>query len=192
MKKDIKPIDWIVGYYLGYIILARFSTGLFCFEMLWFVLFLTWICVCLKKDFWFWKIDFMKSTHTVLILLNVMLIVGNIILGQINTINYVSVNPIAVINASICEEILFRGYIFDWLEKAIGQKNYFLIILLSSIIFSIAHVINIWSGYDRDYVVLQMIITFVAGVILGITRKQLNGIKECMLVHILFNLASYI
>lgn len=74
---------------------------------------------------------------------------------------------------AIIEEIGFRGFILTGMESL---KNKWQAILISSILFGIAH-----------SVIQQSIITFLVGMVLGLIAAQARSIIPCMLFHATHN-----
>jgi sodium transport system permease protein len=74
---------------------------------------------------------------------------------------------------AVIEEITFRGFILSGMENL---RNKWQAILLSSLIFGIAH-----------GVIQQSMITFVVGAVLGLIALQTNSIIPCMLFHAVHN-----
>ena len=81
-----------------------------------------------------------------------------------------------VILVPIVEEILFRGVLLDQISDKIPSV---LAILISSIAFSFFH---------NDYV--QMIYTFIMGMIFAITYLKVKNIFAPIIVHIIYNFTS--
>jgi membrane protease YdiL (CAAX protease family) len=72
----------------------------------------------------------------------------------------------------ICEEILFRGIIFQSLRK---QYPLLIATLLSGVFFSIVHI----AAYKQFYY-------FPLGIILAINYEK-RGIANCIITHVCFN-----
>jgi membrane protease YdiL (CAAX protease family) len=83
-----------------------------------------------------------------------------------------------VILVPIVEEILFRGVLLDQISDKIPSV---LAILISSIAFSFFH---------NDYV--QMIYTFIMGMIFAITYLKVKNIFAPIIVHIIYNFKNKI
>lgn len=79
-----------------------------------------------------------------------------------------------VIMAPVCEEIIFRGLVFDRLKKAMPVWP---AILVTSAIFAVMHGQILWMCY-----------TFLVGVVLCVVANKANSIIPSIIVHMLFNL----
>lgn len=196
---DVKLLDWIVGYYVGYFLLTGYYKAKILYVSLWLILFFLWIILSKRKELWIWEIDLSKKASIGIILLNVALIIGNILICKIlrdGTDKYI--NPMFIIAASINEEIIFRGYLFRSFEKISEKINSkqkqikdCFVVVSTSLLFSCLHMTNFVVGGNLKLMCFQLHVAFAAGVVLGITRKHFEGIKECIWVHVLFNLAAY-
>lgn len=102
-----------------------------------------------------------------------------------DSINYGSF-PVVLISTCICapvlEEIIFRGLILSRLKKAMPT---WVAILISSVLFGLAHGQILWITYAT-----------LLGVILCLVKERTGSISATMLIHALFNtfgtLISYI
>ncbi len=85
---------------------------------------------------------------------------------------YMLLLMIAVLPA-ICEELAFRGFILSGLRR---MNNKWLAILISSLLFGIAH-----------QMLQQSISAFLVGMLIGYISIQANSILPCMLYHLIHN-----
>ncbi len=84
----------------------------------------------------------------------------------------------AVIAAPIFEEILYRGFVQSELIRGLGPAGG---IFLSALIFSIAH-----------GMLFQSVFTFFVGLVLGWFYYKTKNLFASMIIHIVFNLSSFI
>jgi hypothetical protein len=87
-----------------------------------------------------------------------------------------SVLVLLVVTQPIAEEIYFRGFI---LEKVEGYGGIFLGLVISSILFGIAHI-----GYNKELIVA---LSFVMGLILGFIVIKTKNLYSSIFAHIAMN-----
>lgn len=86
------------------------------------------------------------------------------------------------------EELFFRGYLLQGLSLKI--KSPIIIILISSLIFSLGHILN--GGYDLIFMIQNVSITFIIGIIFcGFTLVD-NGIELATGAHLANNFFAFI
>ena len=86
----------------------------------------------------------------------------------------------------IVEEIIFRGWIYDWSTKILRVNP----VLLTAILFGLHH----WQyfGYRVTlFAVFQIGYTFILGILFGKLREKSGSIYFPILLHILINYVSY-
>lgn len=200
MKSKIKVIDWVVSFYLGYVFLNEYNNYLGGFSFIWLLLFVVWSYSSSIGDFEVWRTLSIRTLNLTVVLLGTFVILGSVFMNIFLDIESVkSTNLFVLIDSSINEEIIFRGYLFHGLEKVCEKskirayviKMWFPIVV-SSALFSLIHFFNVLNGYSIEYVVVQTLIAFMMGIALGAIRNKQKTIKECILIHIVFNLISYI
>lgn len=200
MKSKIKVIDWVVSFYLGYVFLNEYNNYLGGFSFIWLLLFVVWSYSSCIGDFEVWRTLSIRTLNLTVVLLGTFVILGSVFMNIFLDIESVkSTNLFVLIDSSINEEIIFRGYLFHGLEKVCEKskirayviKMWFPIVV-SSALFSLMHFFNVLNGYSIEYVVVQTLIAFMMGIALGAIRNKQKTIKECILIHIVFNLISYI
>lgn len=222
MNFNFKPLDWVVIFYVGYIWLKENQYLLFLFVLFWLFLFEIWVMLKNKIDLQIWRIEKYQLSDGKMLTSSALAIIGNIIYQYINTKNLTIKNIIpmptllVILATAIAEELLFRESLFIGIEnlisaegkqkghkdvakfhqprmnsiKNISEKN--LTLFFSSLFFSITHILNYWSGYRIRYLIPQMVIAFIMGILLGTMRLHFGRIKECVWTHFLFNLVSYL
>ncbi|MDR2967506.1 MAG: CPBP family intramembrane metalloprotease [Methanobacteriaceae archaeon] len=86
------------------------------------------------------------------------------------------------------EELFFRGYLIQGLKLKI--KNPIFIILFSSLVFSLGHIIN--GGYDSIFMIQNVVVTLIVGIMLcGFTLVD-NGIELATGAHLANNFFAVI
>ena len=86
------------------------------------------------------------------------------------------------------EELFFRGYINQALSLII--KKPIIIIIISSLLFSIGHVIN--GGMNPIFMVSNVLITFIGGIILSVATLATDGIEWAVGAHFANNLFAFL
>ena len=92
--------------------------------------------------------------------------------------NYILIFLLAVILGPICEEIIFRGYLFKILKI---RLNNFYAIILNSIIFGIIH-------FELSAIIPAVIL----GISLSLIRLKTNNLIPSTIIHSLHNLLALI
>ena len=87
---------------------------------------------------------------------------------------------ICVLLGPIVEEIVFRGILLKMFGAAVGV---FFSIVITALLFSVSHAIS-----QADMV--QVIYTFVLGILLGVVRYKSTSLWSAIAVHMSFNLSS--
>jgi membrane protease YdiL (CAAX protease family) len=88
------------------------------------------------------------------------------------------------ISTGITEELWFRGYIMKLLEKNIGK---FISIIITTIVFSLLHIININEKNNSFDVFLLIISGIMAGIMFASIVYKSNSIWPAVIVHIFWN-----
>lgn len=94
-----------------------------------------------------------------------------------------------VLGISLVEEIVFRGVMLFLLLDIFRKhklKN-FLSVLISSAIFSLFHLANLFADMDIGSVLLQVVYTFLIGGMLAITTIKTKNIWMGVIIHALFD-----
>jgi len=86
------------------------------------------------------------------------------------------------------EELFFRGYLNQGLSLKI--KSPIIVILISSLVFSIGHIIN--GGLDPIFMISNIIVTFIVGMIFSIATLATNGIEWAVGAHFANNLFAFL
>lgn len=95
-------------------------------------------------------------------------------------------NSIKMLGVGFSEEILFRGF----LMKAIMNKNSKAAILVSSIIFGIVHITNLFWGADVTITLLQVVYSIFFALMCSIFFYKTNNIIPCMICHSVTNMTD--
>ncbi len=87
------------------------------------------------------------------------------------------------------EEILIRGIILIYLLKKLSYHQYGVIlsIIISSAIFGFLHIVNLWSGQSVGDTMLQIIYSFLVGMMWAIMFLKTRNLWLTMILHASFN-----
>ena len=96
---------------------------------------------------------------------------------------------IYVISIALIEEIVFRGILLflclDYLRNA--KLKYFFATLISTTIFALFHLTNIFAGMSPLDVLLQVGYTFLIGGMFAVMMLKTNNVWLCVIIHALFD-----
>ena len=81
---------------------------------------------------------------------------------------------------AVCEEILYRGFVFAALEAAL-EGSLAVAVLGSSLMFSLAHLYQGRRG---------LLATFIVGLLLAAARTWTGSLAACVVVHLVVDLAA--
>lgn len=94
----------------------------------------------------------------------------------------------------VSEEVLFRGIIFHALSERFEKagRSCFLPVLLSSVIFSLFHFVNLLDGAGILPVLQQAGYSFLIGAMLAVTLLKTKNLWLCVFLHTLFDMGGFI
>ena len=92
-------------------------------------------------------------------------------------------------NVGFVEELLFRGYLLEAIEKEKGSKR---AVIISGITFGIGHIVNILRGYDASELAVQIAGAVAIGLVLALLVVLTRNLIPGILFHILFNIGGTI
>ena len=132
---------------------------------------------------------------------NIVLTILTLILGGereahpiMNELTPLQVILFGVICGPISEELLFRGFLLNYLKPMftggfyINKRRISTPILISAIAFSLAHLVLIYSGVGLSFILGTLIFTFVLGLIAGYYQEKHQNTAYAILVHMSANL----
>jgi membrane protease YdiL (CAAX protease family) len=100
---------------------------------------------------------------------------------------------LVVICALISEELLFRGFLLNFIKPmftggfCINKRRISTPILISAIVFSLAHLVLIFSGVGLPFILRMLAFTFVLGLIAGYYQEKHQNTAYAILVHMSAN-----
>lgn len=89
------------------------------------------------------------------------------------------------------EELLFRGYLLVYLLEKCGIDNRWIGMIVSSFLFGMFHIVNIFQGADILYTMIQMLCACGIGLCLCVLVSQYKSIFPGTIIHYLFNITSF-
>jgi len=95
---------------------------------------------------------------------------------------------------SFFEEIIFRGILLGIFLLQFKDSRFGVLksIILSSLIFGLSHLFNIFSGTSMLDVLLQVLYTFLISIVWAIIYIRTNNIWIIIFLHTLFNFFGYV
>jgi membrane protease YdiL (CAAX protease family) len=94
-----------------------------------------------------------------------------------------------VIGVALLEELIFRGVAIMVVGDLLNGKKHkpLLTALISSLVFSLFHLTNLFTGADIGSVMLQCLYTFLICGMLAVTMLKGGNVWLCVLIHALFD-----
>ena len=92
------------------------------------------------------------------------------------------------LSVGLIEEIFFRGILLYLFRKRTHLHQ----VLYSSVIFSLAHSLNLLSGFDFSIVLLHFLAAFAIGVLLAILRLKDQSLILVIVTHSLINYSDFL
>lgn len=93
---------------------------------------------------------------------------------------------IYVVIWSVAEEIIYRGILLGYLIK----RGELFGIIVSSSLFAVSHLLNLFGSHNLLYTVLQVIFAFFVGICYAAVTLQYKSLIPCIAAHILTNLTG--
>lgn len=87
---------------------------------------------------------------------------------------------------AVCEELFFRGFLMQILSRwgVVTQ------IVGSSVLFALAHALNLLGNAEVSYVLLQMISALVIGVCFSLVTLHSGTLVMSIMIHFLINVSA--
>lgn len=89
------------------------------------------------------------------------------------------------------EELLFRGYLLVYLFEKYGIDNKWIGMIISSVLFGMFHIVNLFQGADISYTMIQMLCACGIGLCLCVLVAHYKSIFPGVIVHYLINITSF-
>ena len=96
------------------------------------------------------------------------------------------------ISIGFFEEMAFRGCIFSFVLQRRGRRviDVFWSIVISSAIFGVVHIVNMFMGADPGATLLQIGYSFLIGGMCSIILVKTHNIWYCVILHAVYNFAG--
>lgn len=94
----------------------------------------------------------------------------------------------ALLSCAFGEELFFRGILLSFFRKK-GIKPVINIVGVSAL-FSVSHIINLLSGFEISYVLIQLLFSFSVGLCLTAVSYYTNSIVITFVLHSLINITA--
>ena len=93
------------------------------------------------------------------------------------------------IATALFEELTFRGIILEIIKNYTEGKNYgkLIAVAVSSAIFAVIHLFNLFSGAGVGATLMQVGYTFLIGAMLAAVMIKTGNIRLCVILHAAFN-----
>lgn len=89
------------------------------------------------------------------------------------------------------EELLFRGYLLVYLLEKCGIDNKLIGMIVSSVLFGMFHIVNLFQGADLLYTMIQMLCACGIGLCLCVLVSRYKSIFPGTIIHYLINITSF-
>ena len=96
-----------------------------------------------------------------------------------------------LLSAGICEELMFRGIIYNTLRDAFGRntvKGTFAAVFTSGALFGLMHFINLSMGIPFQTVLIQVVSTMGMGIFFAAIYSRWGNLKVTMFLHFLMDI----
>ena len=107
-------------------------------------------------------------------------------INVVNTPSEIIFYIVSMIGVGFLEEIIFRGFLFEMMEKD-NVKN---AIIVSSVTFGIGHIINLLNGAEILPTLMQIMYATAAGYLFVTIFYKSKSLWPCIITHILVNSLS--
>lgn len=86
----------------------------------------------------------------------------------------------------MAEELFFRGFLLSFLQSRLGLRGVF----TAALIFALFHGVNLLSGWNPQYVIIQIFLAFSVGMYLSVLRLFCGSLVPGIAAHFLTNLTA--
>lgn len=91
----------------------------------------------------------------------------------------------------LLEELLFRGYLLVFLLEKCGIKSKTIGMIVSSALFGVFHLVNLFQGANILYTIVQMLCAFGLGLCLCVLVSRYQSLFPGVILHYWINLTSF-
>ncbi len=161
--------------------------------LVWFEIVMTIFAFIMAKKYFSWQeLGFGKINIKNILWFAPMLIIGTIIvfnLASFAVANADSISPeqwklfslicFTTFLVGLSEELVYRGVVFASFIKENKVKS----LLISAVTFSLLHSVNVFGGLTFTAMLMQLAMTFVAGLFFGFVRMKIDNIVPIIIFH---------
>lgn len=198
-RRSLLLVVFLILYGLINFLSQRQGNGVFSTVLLllfWATVFVSLKAKCRLKEYGIALCRFKDKSAFLLIALVLIVIISNIaFMFRNNTsgLTYFSresfiFDLIALLSCAFGEEVFFRGILLSFFRKK-GVKTVINIIGVSAL-FSVSHIINLLSGFEISYVLIQLLFSFSVGLCLTAVSYYTNSIVITFVLHSLINITA--
>ena len=114
--------------------------------------------------------------------------------ASIDRSDLIGLYALYIVGIALLEELIFRGIMLFLAKDYFKNKRHapLLITVICSLVFSLFHLTNLFTGADLGYTLLQCVYTFLIGAMLTVTMLKLNNIWLCFVIHAIFDFCGLI
>lgn len=95
--------------------------------------------------------------------------------------------------AGICEEIVFRAVPVAHMMRCYDdEKKLPIVVILTAALFSATHAMNLFSGADKFYTLIQLLHTFAVGILYGAAYLRCGSIVPCIVLHFINDVIAFL
>lgn len=92
-----------------------------------------------------------------------------------------------MLGVGFVEEVLFRGMLFQAIEKTSTTRR---AVIISGVTFGLGHIVNLLRGYSASELAGQIVLAIVIGILLSLLMARTRSVVAGAVFHILFNFSG--
>lgn len=127
--------------------------------------------------------------HSCLIIGILVMALSNGTIPEENGYSLIFTIILATLFVGIAEEIMFRGIV---LHSFLEGNKIFKPMIISAILFSLLHSVNIFAGVSITSMIMQLILTFIFGLFAAAVAIKLNNLIPLILYHFLWDMSLFV
>lgn len=92
-----------------------------------------------------------------------------------------------MLGVGFVEEVLFRGMLFQAIEKTSTTRR---AVIISGVTFGLGHIVNLLRGYSASELAGQIVLAIAIGILLSLIMARTRSVVAGAVFHILFNFSG--
>jgi membrane protease YdiL (CAAX protease family) len=92
-----------------------------------------------------------------------------------------------MLGVGFVEEVLFRGMLFQAIEKTSTTRR---AVIISGVTFGLGHIVNLLRGYSASELAGQIVLAIAIGILLSLLMARTRSVVAGAVFHILFNFSG--